>query len=350
VSDVTAVCLTLGEKTTERALESIARQTLPVADTIVVEGVQPFHRAFNLAAARVETPFFVQVDADMVLDPTCVADLRAAIHPEAAIAAGLLRDPLLGKLPAVKLFRSAALAGQLVPDTIAPDVDQYHLLRGAGWLTLFVLGRRGRRLSTRYTFGEHRPTYDAAYTYGTYHLLGSRYRYQRDRIAFGWRQARLRRSGHAMARLARLALGEGLFAHYGSDVAKTHPGSDGADFLEELLAGGGREHAASLLEGLLEAGDRDVFEGFYELGLSGGRDRLGAAVRQTLDVLSNHGGEHAWIAEIGFARGVLSHGRTATVTNDWAELEQTLIRGRIRGVPDASQTPIAARTLSTTFA
>ena len=52
------------------------RQTLPVADTIVVRGVSPFHCALNAGAAQVRTPFFVQVDADMTFDDTCLEDVR----------------------------------------------------------------------------------------------------------------------------------------------------------------------------------------------------------------------------------------------------------------------------------
>src|SRR2546421_10917476 len=66
-SDITAVVLTVGEGTTDRAIASVRRQTLPPRQILVIEEVTPFHRALNLASSRVVTPLFVQVDADMVL-------------------------------------------------------------------------------------------------------------------------------------------------------------------------------------------------------------------------------------------------------------------------------------------
>ena len=76
--DVTALLLTVGEPYAERALASIQRQTMPAAAVIAVRDVIPFHRALNQGAAQICTPFFVQVDADMILDVSCFADLAPA--------------------------------------------------------------------------------------------------------------------------------------------------------------------------------------------------------------------------------------------------------------------------------
>ena len=324
MNEVTAVCLTLGEETTERALESIRRQTLPVAETIVIEGVEPFHRAFNLGAARVETTFFVQVDADMVLDPTCVADLRAAIQPEVAIAAGLLRDPLLGKLPAVKLFRTYSLEGRHAPNTIASDVDQYFTLGDSGWLTLFVLSKNVRAPDARHTFGEHRPAYTAHYTWGTYFLLGSRCRYRRDTIAFRWRQAQLRRSVHRMAPLARVAFCEGLFCTETQDVSKAYPGTQAADLVETLLADSqDGSFSEPELERLLAFEGWSSFEQLYELGLAIGRASAGTSAKRVLELLTRTGGA-TWLAEIALCRGLLAHGHVTDVEGDYQHTCETL--------------------------
>src|SRR5688500_11923456 len=104
MSDVTALVLSIGEDTTERAIASVQRQTLAVAETIIVRGISPFHRAFNHGARRIRTPFFMQVDADMILDETCVADLRRAMVDGVGMVVGHLCDPMLGRIVGIKLF------------------------------------------------------------------------------------------------------------------------------------------------------------------------------------------------------------------------------------------------------
>ena len=69
VSDVSAVVLTIGESTTERALKSIEQQDYPLSETILVENVTPSYRAGNVGASRVKTDYLVIVGADMVLEP-----------------------------------------------------------------------------------------------------------------------------------------------------------------------------------------------------------------------------------------------------------------------------------------
>src|SRR5919198_180508 len=105
MGDVGAVVLTLGESTTARAVACLRAQTLPIEQVAVVEGVTPFHRALSAGVDAVSTPFFLQVDADMVLDRDCAAQLRATMAPTVGIVAGSLRDPLMRKVGAIKLFR-----------------------------------------------------------------------------------------------------------------------------------------------------------------------------------------------------------------------------------------------------
>ena len=69
MSDVTAVLLSLDEPTAAASRASVEAQTLRPTETIEIHGIRPFHRAWNLAAERVRTPYFLQVDADMILDP-----------------------------------------------------------------------------------------------------------------------------------------------------------------------------------------------------------------------------------------------------------------------------------------
>jgi len=109
VSDVGAVVLHLNEPFWPLALASLDKQTLSVAQTVVLTGISPFYRALNEAAARMEMPYFVQVDADMQLDPHCVQSLRALMSEDCACVVGHLRDPLMGRIVGVKLFRTRLL-------------------------------------------------------------------------------------------------------------------------------------------------------------------------------------------------------------------------------------------------
>src|SRR2546421_1670235 len=139
--DVTAVVLTLGEPTTRRALAALGAQTLPFEECVIVEGVAPFHRALNTGAASVTTPFFVQVDADMILEPECCAVLRRRMTPEVGIAVGALRDPLMGPIAGVKMYRRECFREMQLRDTAAPEIDFWLALGEPGWQTLRVPGK-----------------------------------------------------------------------------------------------------------------------------------------------------------------------------------------------------------------
>ncbi|MDQ6886953.1 MAG: glycosyltransferase family 2 protein [Gemmatimonadota bacterium] len=205
MSDVTAVVLTIGEWFTPRALASLTSQTLPPHDVIVIENVSPFHCALNEAARRVTTPFFVQVDADMMLDPTCIEALRAAVLDNTGLVVAELRDPLLGQVVGIKLFRTACFRSEGYRDTISPDTDFVEALDRAGWKTLFIGHRKGEPTAATHTYGEHRPDYTAAYTYRKFLLEGRRCWYRGARGALAWRFERLSQVARNTPELARIA-------------------------------------------------------------------------------------------------------------------------------------------------
>jgi hypothetical protein len=233
-SDVSVVLLSNGEATTGRALASLERQTLAPAEILRVDGVSPFHRALNLGAARVSTPFFVQLDADMVLDPECLELLRGSVAPDVGIALGALRDPLMGNIAGVKLFRRACFDEFELEDSITQDVDFSYALRDRGWLTRYLIRHTPDHVIT---FGDHRPDYTPEYTFGTYHQLGARYRHRRDVAGVQWRMGVLRRSDHEMAPVARLALGHGLFCAEERDAPKRPPTAEQLAAARGLLEG-----------------------------------------------------------------------------------------------------------------
>ena len=96
MKDITAVVLTLGDETTQRAIDSLERQTVLPEETIIIGNVTPFHKAINLGASKVKTPFIIQVNSDMILDENCLEDPRKSMADNVGVVIGQLMDPLMG--------------------------------------------------------------------------------------------------------------------------------------------------------------------------------------------------------------------------------------------------------------
>ncbi|MEA2369317.1 MAG: hypothetical protein QOH38_2035 [Thermoleophilaceae bacterium] len=295
-TDVAAVVLTVGEPTTSRALASLRAQTLPVEEPAMVEGVRPFHRALNAGAARVGKPFFLQVDADMVLEPECAGVLRRAMGPDVGIAVGALRDPLTGKIAGVKMYRRECFRHLQLRDTLAPEIDFYMGLAERGWRTACVSGG---------ALGDHRPAYEPEYVFGTFYLLGARYIHREDMGGLGWRLGRLRRSLHPMAPVARIAIGHGVFAREEHDVAKPRPSVADSRFLHELAAAPDGEVPPPSIGHLLALEPRQLVDGFSELGATL-RATSHAGLRGCLRHLADIDHESSLLAEVALGHGALA--------------------------------------------
>jgi len=314
VSDVSAAVLSIGEPFTQRALASVAAQTLPVHEVVLVENVSPFFRAMNEAARRVTAPFFVQVDADMILDPTCVEALRAEVLEDTGIAVGELRDPLLGQVVGVKLFRTACFTKAGFRDSITPDTDFGAEIGQMGWKTRYV-GRRGEdRAAPSLTFGEHRPDYTPEYTYRKHLLEGCRLRYRGARVGLQWRFGRLDASAHPLAGLAQIALAHGFFLP--TDRDRLTPWIDDPDAARLVtLLGSNRRFDAPCAELFPLDRHRRLREVFLRFAIAGhalARADAGATIQEVLGVVS--GTAHGWhglVAKIALSHGVLSPTQTA---------------------------------------
>ena len=134
MSDITALVFTLGEETTQRAIESIKKQSLKPKEIIIMnESVRPFYQAINLGASKVRTEFFVQVDSDMILDEDCFEKLRGCMRHNLGIVAGHLRDPLTGRACCIKMYRKDCIEKVKFKDSISPDVDFREDILKYGW-------------------------------------------------------------------------------------------------------------------------------------------------------------------------------------------------------------------------
>jgi hypothetical protein len=311
MSDVTAVVLSVGEPHTERALASVARQTLPPVETILVERVSPFHRALNSGAQRVRTPFFVQVDADMIANPWCVEELRQHVAPAVGIVVGPLWDPLMGVEVGIKLYRRQCFDAACAEDTLSPDTDFNATLRRLGWETVFALpSPHHREGPTPWpTMGAHDPPYTPLYTYARYRVLGARYTYRRDFAAFRWRYRKLCASRHPTAFIARIALARGLFLRTDRDLLTSDLYSRSPEFeaLERFLGEreGAAERAVEILP-FLDGEPDSVFEAFRRLAMALCGERQPTAFRRCLDILDAADHPNAWVARVALAQGVSS--------------------------------------------
>ncbi len=333
--DVSAVLLSLGEPSVGRALASIERQSLAVSDIVRIEGVTPFHRALNEGAARVATEFFVQVDADMVLDDDCVERLCACTSSEVGAVIGMLRDPLYGRVEAIKLFRTAEVQRRGIPDSISPDTDFLSGMEAGGRYMLYALHHRTGPAEAWHTFGEHRPEYDALYTFERNKRDGRRLRHRGSAEGVRYHLALLHGSRHPRALLAEIGIAHGVFLDWEGD-RQDGVCRDDEDFrrVTELLAilperspprAPGRLRArladAAAAASFVGSPER-VFRESYQLGARLSEIRDGAAFVEAL--AARHRVRHpwAWLAQAALCRGLFA-GLVpgASAEDDWRRLE-----------------------------
>ena len=312
----------MGEVTTEEAIASLHRQTLRPREIHVVRDVAPFHRALNEAARRVRTRFFVQVDADMTLDEGCVAELRRHVRRGVGIVVAQLRDPLVGRVVGVKLFRTACFERAAFPDTISPDTDFARAIADAGWRTVYVGRSREQGSDEWTTWGEHRPEYSAAYTFRKYLLEGRRYRHRASHVGVRWHFQRLEGSGHPCALLAQIALAHGLFLGTGPDLLgpleRTGDFTRIVEFLAAAAVGSPHDLVPSR-EPPLDV----VFRAYRRLGARLFVQGAGGEFRNVFGLLApTRHDDAAWVAKVGLSRGAVAGTEPDEHEDeDWAVLE-----------------------------
>lgn len=307
-SEVSAVVLSVGEPYAQRAVESLSAQTIPLQKIVVVEHVSPFSRAINEGARQVSTPFFVQVDADMMLDPNCVEILLGHVQNDTGIVVGELRDALSGRIVGVKLFRTECFRRVTMPDSLSPDTDFGARLQRLGWRTEYVESTDRAPGAERPALGEHRPDYTPPYTYRKFLMEGGRLRHRAARHGLLFRMGTLEQSVHPLAMLAQLALGHGFFLRSSREELRPSPDDPRADWLVALLAADGRQTGMidTLLPVECHARLRDVFERFLAAGQGFAQHRAGATVREVFAGLSDaRRNSRALVARVALGHGLL---------------------------------------------
>jgi hypothetical protein len=301
MSDVTALVLSLGEEYTERAIASARRQSVPPAEVIVVRGISPFHRAFNTAAALVRTEFFLQVDADMILDPTCMADLRRCVSKEVGMVVGSLRDPLLGRVVGVKLFRRQCFDRVKLHDSISSETETVGDFLSESWTTIYApkyLGRWG-------TFGEHRPDYNPQYTFCKFMRDAAKARYRR--AGYGLRNVfrRLQASGHEAATIAAIAAAHGIFLQAKQDLHGPPQPSEELEFLERfLMTAAARGDSYAEAEEPPRGNLRKHFTRYYQRGIELRRSYAPCTFIAQMRRLHRGHGITSWVALVALCHGL----------------------------------------------
>jgi len=307
MSDVTAVVLTIGEDTTPRALASVRNRTLPPAEIIVIKNVTPFHNAMNLGASRVKTEFFVQVDADMILDEYCFEDLRTCMAKDVGIALGHLRDKLIPRVCGIRMVRRKCFDKIQLPNSISPSVDFVNDVVKEGWTVVYTLRSIGSNKKVWHTFGEHRPNYTPDYTYSKHLLLGRRYRYRKDLGGLLWHLAELKNSNHSVSLIAQVAMAHGVFLEGDEDLLTPFSENEDFTFLEKFLPSTGNYKVSKLniLPFFLFSPNK-AFRKYHELGMALRKSNSFTGFKSCMDILHASHDAFAWIAEVGLCHGLFS--------------------------------------------
>ena len=326
--EISALLLSLEEPSVERALASIRRQKSPFADVVRVEGVRPFHRALNDGAARVKTDHFVQVDADMILDEDCVERLAASIRPEVGAIIGMLRDPLYGRVQAIKLFRTAEVTRIGFGDSISPDTDFLDHMETEGRCTVYSIRHETELAAAWHTFGEHRPDYQPLGTFEKNKRDG-RIRHRGEAASARFHLDLLHRSAHPYALIAQVGIAHGLFLDWEGDRQDgVDRGGDDFRRLSELLARTGERRGAfrarvadaAAAAALVGSAER-VFKSSYSRGAALSAVRDGAAFVTALDARHRVRHPWAWLAQAALCRGLFAGiVPDASAEGDWKRL------------------------------
>ena len=307
MSDISAVVLTIGEETTQRAIDSLKKQTIPPEEIIVIENVTPFHKALNLGASKVKTEYFVQVDADMVLDADCFEGLRRCFRKDTGIVVGHLRDDIVGRQSGIKMFRAKCFETVKFRDSISPDTDFRNDLRRQGYKMRYARRFRGLDAGSWHTFGEQKHAGGPAYFFSKYLLEGMRYRYRKAVGGLVWRFKWLQRRGHELLLICQIALAHGIFLKDEKDLLKPFSEDKDYDILKDFAGSKGkyaiRKPDISLF---FIFKPETVFRKFYKLGIDlRGHDSF-SSFEYCMDSLSKSYDVFAWLAKIGLCQGLFS--------------------------------------------
>ncbi len=300
MNDITALVLTTGEETTERAIDSLKQQSVLPAEIVVIEHVIPFHRALNLGSSRVKTDFFIQVDADMILDETCIAELRDCVADGVGMVLGHLRDPLLGPIQGIKLYRTECFENIQLKDCVSSETEFNDAIVRNGWTMIYALKYTA---SGWHTFGAHRPDYSPRYTFYKFMREGAKARYRKAGL---WDIFHcLKNCQHRATAMAVIAVAHGFFARVTGDMHGELKDSEEFQFVEHFLTSSQNEDISPIARPqLLHLDLRNAFKQSLGLGILLRRQHAAATFKRLMRQLHQESSIVSWVALVGLCHGL----------------------------------------------
>jgi len=137
---VTCFVLTVGEPDTLECLTAIKMQDCILEASTVIANIAPMNMAFQQMLDQCQTPFFVQIDADMILKPYAIRHLHGAIMrcPDRfpivcyGLYDGLFQRNILG----VKIYRHSTVQNYPYQKSESCEMDQAERMKVDGYQIL----------------------------------------------------------------------------------------------------------------------------------------------------------------------------------------------------------------------
>jgi len=137
---LTVFLISSGEPSAAECRERLERQSVEF-QLEEITGFTPMWKAFQEMHLRAETPYFCQVDADMLLGPTAIADLLTKIQEHGAkcaiYCAWLWGDAEERAITGVKIYRTDVVVSYPYTDSVSCDQDQFEALESDGFTSTF---------------------------------------------------------------------------------------------------------------------------------------------------------------------------------------------------------------------
>lgn len=324
MNDVTAVVLSIGEKTTQRAIDSLKNQTLKPGEIILIENISPSYRAGNIGASRVKTEFLVMVGSDFILDNDCIEKLRRCMKDGVGIVTGHLTDALIGRTVGVRMYRKICFDIAKNTDSVSPDTDFRESIYKKGWKIIYALKYNdGKQKYLWHTFGSHKPVYTRLYTFSKFRIEGRRYRYWNNLKGMIWKFSRLNQSRHPMKFVAQIAMGHGFFMKHENDLLNKFVEDEESLFLKDFIK---TKEFTNIKPDIniydTKIGYYNIFDYYYKLGHQLRNSYSYLNFKEVLGELAKSENIKSLVARLGLCHGIFAEVYlTDDVVHDYLMIE-----------------------------
>jgi hypothetical protein len=171
--DLTVVIFTVGESTYKECCEKITQQSLRPKYIETIRNIAPISEACNRIFTKVQTKYYLHVDADMILSPNCIELLYDAIkkHQSCYLVKAWLRDEILGKIGWIKLFNKDLIGEIRYNYVIGCDREFEKRVKNKGYDEILI----------DYILGKHIATHDKRMTFFRFKRVAEKDRYFKEK-------------------------------------------------------------------------------------------------------------------------------------------------------------------------